>query len=283
MQVKQLAEWAGTTVRTVRHYHHLGLLEVPPTVRGRRDYTIAHLARLLRIRWLADSGVPLAQISEILSAEDEGTLRETVRRDLEQVRQAIISEQEKLRRQAERLDDVFERLDDGEPLSPMPTVLSEFYDDLTNRIIASGNSPGTIKVERQIMLVMAAHGMIPPSVGPFLAALDEDDLDLCARQFADFSELVHLNGPEGLGAAHELAGRSWSLMLKHRQPLLRMLDDMPDGAVGRTMWMLVRMLTVSGYPHPLQVEFANHLLALMDQDPDFSVSIRRWAGEEPRL
>ena len=31
---------AGTTPRAVRHYHRLGLLETPPTMRGRREYGV---------------------------------------------------------------------------------------------------------------------------------------------------------------------------------------------------------------------------------------------------
>ena len=69
MRVTQIADLAGTTPRAVRHYHRLGLLEVPPTVRGRREYGVEHLARLLRIRWLADGGLSLRQVAEILSAQ----------------------------------------------------------------------------------------------------------------------------------------------------------------------------------------------------------------------
>ena len=46
MHVKELARIAGTTPRAVRYYHHLGLLEIPPTVRGRREYGVEHVARL---------------------------------------------------------------------------------------------------------------------------------------------------------------------------------------------------------------------------------------------
>ena len=64
-----MADLAGTTTRTVRYYHRLGLLPVPPLVAGRRDYGIEHLARLLRIRWLAESGIPLAKIAQMLPDE----------------------------------------------------------------------------------------------------------------------------------------------------------------------------------------------------------------------
>ena len=73
MHVKELARIAGTTPRAVRYYHHLGLLEIPPTVRGRREYGVEHVARLLRIRWLADGGLSLTQVAEMLASDTIGT------------------------------------------------------------------------------------------------------------------------------------------------------------------------------------------------------------------
>jgi DNA-binding transcriptional MerR regulator len=67
---RQLAELAGTTVKTVRHYHSLGLLEVPArTSNGYKQYDAGHLVRLLQIRRLSDLGVSLAQIAS-MGAED---------------------------------------------------------------------------------------------------------------------------------------------------------------------------------------------------------------------
>lgn len=60
----QLAEIAGSTVKTVRHYHKLGLLDEPErTSNGYKQYEVAHLVRLLQITRLADLGVPLARIA----------------------------------------------------------------------------------------------------------------------------------------------------------------------------------------------------------------------------
>lgn len=67
MQVKEPAELTGTTVRTIRYDHQVGLRAVQPVRDGRRDYDVSHLARVGRVRWLADSGLPLAQISAALS------------------------------------------------------------------------------------------------------------------------------------------------------------------------------------------------------------------------
>ena len=61
-----IAELAGTTVNTVRHYHRVGLLEQPDRMpNGYKQYQVRHLVRLLKIRRLRDLGVPLDQIDEV--------------------------------------------------------------------------------------------------------------------------------------------------------------------------------------------------------------------------
>lgn len=62
---RELAELAGTTVNTIRHYHRLGLLEEPERRHnGYKQYGNRELARLLSIRRLVELGVPLARIGE---------------------------------------------------------------------------------------------------------------------------------------------------------------------------------------------------------------------------
>ena len=68
---RELAELAGTTVNTVRHYHRLGLLEEPERrYNGYKQYEVQHLIRLLRIRRLVDLGVPLSQIGAVGAGGD---------------------------------------------------------------------------------------------------------------------------------------------------------------------------------------------------------------------
>lgn len=63
---RELAELAGTSVRTVRHYHEVGLLEQPErSSNGYKRYGVSHLLRVLRIKRLADLGIPLSQIAEM--------------------------------------------------------------------------------------------------------------------------------------------------------------------------------------------------------------------------
>lgn len=67
---RELAELAGTSVRTVRHYHDVGLLEQPErSSNGYKRYGVAHLLRVLRIKRLADLGIPLSRIAEMGEVE----------------------------------------------------------------------------------------------------------------------------------------------------------------------------------------------------------------------
>jgi DNA-binding transcriptional MerR regulator len=74
---RQLAELAGTTLKTVRHYHQVGLLEEPQrAANGYKRYQVDHLVRLLRIKRLVDLGVPLAQVTALgrTDGEPQGAL-----------------------------------------------------------------------------------------------------------------------------------------------------------------------------------------------------------------
>jgi DNA-binding transcriptional MerR regulator len=66
--IGQLADYAGVTVKAVRHYHSRGLLEEPPRdSSGYRRYTAEHAIHLVKIKTLAEAGVSLARIKELLS------------------------------------------------------------------------------------------------------------------------------------------------------------------------------------------------------------------------
>ncbi len=71
LTISQLASYAGTTVRAVRHYHHTGLLPEPGRDRsGYRRYDAHAVVELIRIRTLADAGVPLARVAQLLAADE---------------------------------------------------------------------------------------------------------------------------------------------------------------------------------------------------------------------
>ncbi len=69
LTIGQLAEYAGTTTRAIRHYHAIGLLPEPARdASGYRSYGGQDVVDLRRIRVLADAGVPLRRIAELLHA-----------------------------------------------------------------------------------------------------------------------------------------------------------------------------------------------------------------------
>jgi DNA-binding transcriptional MerR regulator len=72
LTIGQLASYAGVTVRAVRHYHAKGLLPEPARDHsGYRRYDAAAVVELIRIRTLADAGVPLSRVHELLAADQK--------------------------------------------------------------------------------------------------------------------------------------------------------------------------------------------------------------------
>jgi DNA-binding transcriptional MerR regulator len=71
--ISQAAAFVGVTVKTVRHYHKLGLVEEPERdSSGYRRYGSAELLRLVQVRTLAAAGVTLAEIGPLLDADTAG-------------------------------------------------------------------------------------------------------------------------------------------------------------------------------------------------------------------
>jgi DNA-binding transcriptional MerR regulator len=71
LTIGQLAAHAGVTVRAVRHYHAIGLLPEPARdASGYRRYDAKAVVDLIKIRTLADAGVPLARVEELMHADD---------------------------------------------------------------------------------------------------------------------------------------------------------------------------------------------------------------------
>jgi DNA-binding transcriptional MerR regulator len=69
LTISQLASYAGVTVRAVRHYHQTGLLPEPDRdASGYRRYGATAVVSLIKIRTLAQAGVPLTEIGPMLEA-----------------------------------------------------------------------------------------------------------------------------------------------------------------------------------------------------------------------
>ncbi len=90
---RRLAQLAGTTVKTIRHYHSIGLLEEPERAGNNyKQYETAHLVRLLQIARLRELGMPLADIAELETSGE--TFTQTLRTLDAQLAESIARSQE---------------------------------------------------------------------------------------------------------------------------------------------------------------------------------------------
>jgi DNA-binding transcriptional MerR regulator len=162
LSISQLAAYAGVTVRAVRHYHHVGLLPEPARDHsGYRSYGAGDVVRLIRIRTLAEAGVPLARVQELLDATPE-ELGEAVAQIDAELRAKIRDLQDHRRRIA--------RLAAGDTLA-VPAEVVPYLDKLR----ASGASEAMLEGERDGWILMAARWpeKIPEFMVDKLAQLDD--------------------------------------------------------------------------------------------------------------
>ena len=182
MRVAQIARLTGTTVRTVRYYHSLGLLPVPEERGGWRDYELSHGARLSRIRWLTQAGVPLETVARILDAEPDGSadseapeahapaqssnMRNTapaseVVADLSAALRAIDNHLEDITRQRGMLANLLEQAREGSTVSPMSPRMAEFFDRM-ERAAPDERTRAAVRRERDITDLACYRGQMPP-------------------------------------------------------------------------------------------------------------------------
>lgn len=144
LTISQLARHAGVTVRAVRHYHATGLLPEPERDHsGYRRYDAVAVADLIRIRTLAEAGVPLARVEELLRASPEefaAAVDEIDRR----LRREVRTLQQHRRRIA--------RLAAGESLALPESVISYL-----ERLRQEGFSERLVEVERDSWIMIAAQ------------------------------------------------------------------------------------------------------------------------------
>ncbi|QII01576.1 MerR family transcriptional regulator [Rhodococcoides fascians A21d2] len=160
MRIGALAEAAGTTPRTVRHYHRLGLLDEPRRLsNGYREYTIDDVVRLMRIRWLADCGMPLGEIAAALVHSPAG--ESDVVADLRALLVGIELEQSALARKHTRLSALLDDAVEHRHLTALPRDLA---DALSESIDASAETDReALFRERDLLEVMAISGTVPAS------------------------------------------------------------------------------------------------------------------------
>ncbi|AWE41425.1 MerR family transcriptional regulator [Actinobaculum sp. 352] len=268
---------AGTTTRAVRHYHRLGLLPVPPVVGGRRDYGLEHLARLLRIRWLAESGLRLSQIAEILP-EQQPSDRDAVLESLRATRATIDAQVAQLHAQQKRIDVLIETVERGERLSPVPTVIEQFYDDVESATESMEGSK-VIRGERRIMTFLATQGFTPRNTADFLDAVSQEDRVLFAQLVVEFATLPQRTPQEQKEGIDHLLQESLRMIDRYKKYVADVLAQLPTGRTGRAAWSIMQRLYELQFSHPSQQAYLQEYMKAMFADEEIGPILRRSAGE----
>lgn len=164
LTIGQLAAYTGVTVRAIRHYHQRGLLAEPARdASGYRRYDGRAAVELIRIKTLADAGVPLARVQALLDAgpgqfgeaitQIDGTLKAKIR-ELTQHRRKIAE------------------LTGGERLFLPPEIV-----DILGELRRMGVSERTVQIERDgwILVVAMSPDLVADWVRTKRAALDDPE------------------------------------------------------------------------------------------------------------
>jgi DNA-binding transcriptional MerR regulator len=176
LTIGQLAAYAGVTVRAVRHYHQIGLLPEPERdASGYRRYGATAVVSLIRIRTLANAGVPLSAIGQLLEA-DAATFAEAVQRIDSHLREEI----ERLEISRKQIA----QLSAGDSLALPPEVISYL-----GRLREIGASEPIVRGERDGWILLAARwpDCIPEVIAAKHAQLDDPQL---VRLYRVLSEIL---------------------------------------------------------------------------------------------
>jgi DNA-binding transcriptional MerR regulator len=100
MRIGELADLAGVSTRTVRHYHHRGLLPEPERrSNGYREYGLRDAIVLARIRRLTELGLSLDEVQDVLADDQGRDLREILR----ELDRDLAAQEEQIRDRRKRL------------------------------------------------------------------------------------------------------------------------------------------------------------------------------------
>lgn len=213
--IGQAAAYAGVTIKTVRHYHRLGLVEEPARdSSGYRRYGSVELLRLVQARTLAGAGVPLAEVGAILDAGPDEFAEALV--DVEARLDARIDE---LIAQRATL----RRLAGGDR-----ALLPERAADLLDHLEALGATPDEVATMREALVLVRA--LAPESLDEYIGILERSAEDPAyvtlirrSNEVADWDA----DDPR----IEELADEMVAYFVAHpdRLPVLRGLRGLPDG------------------------------------------------------
>ncbi|MEU6096193.1 MerR family transcriptional regulator [Streptomyces sp. NPDC047079] len=169
--IGRAAAFVGVTVKTVRHYHKLGLVAEPERdSSGYRRYGSGELLQLVQVRALAAAGVPLAEIGPMLDADAArfGAALADVERQLTERIDELVARR-----------DTLHRLADGDR-----ALLPDRACAVLDRMPGLGFGPDYVAAQREALVL--ARALAPEGFDGFLNRLehgldDPEYVDLAKR------------------------------------------------------------------------------------------------------
>ena len=284
MRVAEIAELTGTTVRTVRYYHSLGLLPVPAERGGWRDYDLGHVARLSRIRWLVQAGVSLETIKRVLGESEAnaavpriddapvngmddaisavGPVAGSIVEDLAGALSSVEEHLAEVTRQRDMLAGLLERARTGSTVSPMSPRMAAFFDRL-EQAAADEATRCAVRKERDLTDLACYRGQMPPEA-EFLFVdpdprYDAESLALYSQDPAELSD-----------AQIEQRARAMVSRLEARLTPEH-LADLANSVDTEAVQALFRLIATTGYPDA-------RLIRTLERE--FLTAIDRWRLSE---
>ena len=162
----QLAELTGTTSRTIRHYHDVGLLAEPERqANGYKKYGVTHLVRVMRIRRLTDLGLSLSKVAEL--GDDDEDLADA----LELVDAELSATVERLRRVRHELGRILRQ---GVPADLPPEV---------GQAVADADVDADLTPTARMLAVVLARVVSPAALAALAPTLREYARDPVVVEF----------------------------------------------------------------------------------------------------
>ena len=219
MRIGELAALLGVSTRTVRHYHHQGVLPEPPRLaNGYREYGMRDAVALARVRRLAGLGLSLDEIRDVMADERSRELPEI----LAEIDADLAAQERDIRLRRARLAEVLRRVEDG-TLSPDDTASPGLLSFL--KAIDVPASPSAAW-DRDLLMLVDSASRAPGGRWTF-AALDAltADPEPAARGRDFYRRLDELAGAEpGDPRVGPLAEELAAFSLEHM-----LGDQVPDG------------------------------------------------------
>ncbi|MFG2546580.1 MerR family transcriptional regulator [Streptomyces sp. NPDC048594] len=152
MRIGELADAVGVTTRTVRHYHHQGLLPEPERLaNGYRSYTLRHVVVLARIRRLTELGLGLAEVRDVLADEAGKELAEV----LEELDADLARQEAAIRERRTRLRALLTSEGGLPPEGPVSPELAELFAGM-------GDVSGSPMAVRDREMLATLESTVPP-------------------------------------------------------------------------------------------------------------------------